>query len=93
MMLKTGFKFWDVVGAVLEYMEDIFDWMLNFYPFDDVPIPLFYFLVGIATVSLVFEFFPTWSTGSLDVDSDDERNHNLADLQSPWGFDYDDDDF
>lgn len=77
-MLQTGFNLWDFVSKILDFMEKCFNWLLNFYPFDDVPISLFYFLCGGAVLSLVFHFFPGSSHGSVDLE-DDPRPFSLFD--------------
>lgn len=92
-MLKTGFNLMDFVSAILDYMKSVFEWMMNFYPFDDVPISLFYFLVGAAVLTLTFAFFPGAAFSEANLHYEDTVD--MLGEHHPYGLwdDYDDDDF
>lgn len=93
MIIKTGFELYPFLGDILDFMKKVFNWLMNFYPFDDIDIPLFYFLVGAVLISLTFTFFPGHTHANSSVE--DENTVDEFGSHSPFGIDddYDDDDF
>lgn len=64
--MGSGFSFSSFLDFILSYMYDMYVWMDSTFPFKDVPISLFYIVVGMSLTAFLYEFLP--------VHHDDDNN-------------------